>query len=131
VARQNIDIDAFHHGAIPIPAACRVDNIVVTGAISGYDVQTGRHAEGMQAQCALMFSHLAAVLAAAGAGPEHVVRMTFYVKSPEARPFINDEWVKLFPDPASRPARHTINYETPKGSLMQCDAMAVLPRDAV
>ena len=128
--RKSIDVEAFNHGEIPIPAACRVDNIVYTGAISGYDVRTKTHAEGLQAQCALMFSHLAAVLAAAGAGPEHVVRMTFYVKTPDARPVINGEWVKLFPDPASRPARHTINYETPKGSLMQCDAVAVLPRDA-
>jgi hypothetical protein len=52
--------------------------------------------------------------------------MTFYVKTPAVRDAINKEWVAMFPDPNSRPARHTINYETPAGSFLQCDAVAVI-----
>jgi enamine deaminase RidA (YjgF/YER057c/UK114 family) len=124
--RTSIEIEDFHHGEAPIPVACRVDNIVYTGAISGYDAKSRRHVEGLEAQAALIFRHLREVLAKAGASPEDVVRMTFYVKTPEARPVINREWVTMFPDAASRPARHIINYETPKDSLLQCDAVAVI-----
>lgn len=124
--RRSINTDTFNHGELPIPAASRVDNVVYTGAISGYDITARAHAEGLEAQCALMFSHLKAILAAAGASPEDVVRMTFYAKTPEVRAAINVEWVKLFPDPASRPARHVIGHETPKGSFVQCDAVAVI-----
>ncbi|BBE33273.1 RidA family protein [Sphingosinicella microcystinivorans] len=127
--RKSIDIDGYRHIGAPIPVASRIDNIVYTGAISGFDLDKGEHVEGLEAQAELMFTHLKAVLEAAGATPEDVVRMTFYVKTPEARKAINAEWVKLFPDEASRPARHILNYETPRASQMQCDAVAVLPRE--
>lgn len=129
--RQSIEIDGFAHKGQPIPVASRVDNIVYTGAISGYDMATGEHADGLEAQAELMFQHLTAILAAAGATPDDVVRMTFYVRTRDARAAINDQWLRLFPDPSSRPARHTLHYETPGTALMQCDAMAVLPRDPV
>lgn len=126
MSRKSINVATFHHGDAPIPAASRVGNIVYTGAISGYDVQTRQHVDGLEAQARLMFMHLRDVLLAACARPEDVVRMTFFVKSPEARAAINAEWVALFPDPDSRPARHILNYEPPKGALMQCDAVAVI-----
>jgi 2-iminobutanoate/2-iminopropanoate deaminase len=126
--RQSIYIDDFDHGAAPIPVASRVDNVLYTGAISGYDRLLKSHVEGLEAQAALTFRHLRKVLTAGGAGPEDVVRMTFYVKVPAAREAINAEWVQMFPDPQSRPARHIVNYETPGNSLLQCDAVAVLPR---
>lgn len=126
--RYSIEIDDYDHGDAPIPTASRIDNIVMTGAISGYDAATKAYAEGLEGQVALMLRHLNNVLLAAGATPENVVRMTFYVKTPDARPIINRHWVALFPDPASRPARHILNYDTPRSSLVQCDAVAVLPR---
>jgi 2-iminobutanoate/2-iminopropanoate deaminase len=126
--RKSIYIEEFAHGAAPIPAACRIDNVLYTGAVSGYDMATRTHVEGLDAQASLTFLHLRRILAAGGATPDDVVRMTFYVKSPAAREAINGEWVKMFPEPASRPARHVINYETPGNSLLQCDAVAVLPR---
>jgi 2-iminobutanoate/2-iminopropanoate deaminase len=126
MARKSIDIAAYNHGETPIPSASRIGNYVMTGAISGYDIDVKAHVDGIEAQAALMFKHLLAILQAAGAEPKDVLRMTFYVKTPDARAAINAEWVKVFPDAASRPARHIINYETPKGSWMQCDALAVI-----
>jgi hypothetical protein len=36
---------------------------------------------------------------------------------------VNAEWLKAFPDPASRPARHTLqNDGLPANMLVQCDA---------
>jgi 2-iminobutanoate/2-iminopropanoate deaminase len=127
--RRSIEIDEFRHGDLPFPVASRVANVLYTSAISGYDSLASRYADGLEAQARLMFDHVRRILAAGGARPEDVVRMTFYVKTPAARPVINAEWMRLFPDPASRPARHTLNYETPGESLMQCDAVAVIDEE--
>ena len=42
------------------------------------------------------------------------------------RAALNDEWVKMFPDPAARPARHTLNSGTSGPSMVTCDFVAVL-----
>ena len=38
------------------------------------------------------------------------------------------EWVKMFPDPASRPARQIMEVPMEEGVLVQCDFMAVIDR---
>ena len=127
MARKSIVVPGFQHGQQPIPAASRVGNIVMTGGIHGLDPDTGQMAETAEDQARLTFVHLGRILAAAGASFEDVVRMTFYVKSPEARAAINPEWLKAFPDPASRPARHTLTYEhLPAKAVLQCDCFAVI-----
>lgn len=52
--------------------------LVVTGGIVGWDAQ-GQFPEGFLAQAHLCFQNIAAILAEAGAGPEHLVRLTWYV----------------------------------------------------
>jgi hypothetical protein len=57
--------------------------------------------------------------------------MTIYVKRAEAKAALNEEWEKAFPDPASRPARHTLTYEgLPANMMIQCDATAFIGADA-
>jgi enamine deaminase RidA (YjgF/YER057c/UK114 family) len=125
--RQSIVVPQFRHGDLPFPVASRVDNIVYTSAISGYDLESKSYVDGAAAQVALMFDHLRAILAAAGATPDDVVRMTFYAKNAEARAAVNAGWIAMFPNKDSRPTRHILNYETPGASVIQCDAVAVLP----
>jgi len=52
--------------------------IVVTGGVIGWDAEE-RLAEGFAAQVRQTLSNIAAILAEAGAGPEHLVRLTWYV----------------------------------------------------
>jgi 2-iminobutanoate/2-iminopropanoate deaminase len=74
-----------------------------------------------------MFAHLKAILAAAGTNLDEVVKMTIWVKVPQARQAVNDQWLRAFPDPESRPARHTLqNDHLPANILVQCDATAVV-----
>jgi len=42
----------------------------------------------------------------------------------EHRALVNESWVELFPDPASRPARQTSERELPGGSLCMLIAYA-------
>lgn len=52
--------------------------IVVTGGIVGWDA-SGRFADGFVAQARQTFANILLILAEAGAGPEHLVRLTWYV----------------------------------------------------
>jgi 2-iminobutanoate/2-iminopropanoate deaminase len=124
--RKSINVDGFNHGGLPIPAACRVGNLVATGGVYGLDSRTGKIPDAVAVQAALMFVNLKAVLAAAGTSLDEVVKMTVWVRVPEARQALNEQWLLAFPDPASRPARHTFqNDHLPANMLIQCDALAV------
>jgi enamine deaminase RidA (YjgF/YER057c/UK114 family) len=52
--------------------------LLVTGGVVGWDAAE-RFPEGMTAQCDQAFANILAILAEAGAGPEHLVRLTWYV----------------------------------------------------
>lgn len=54
--------------------------LVVTAGVVGWDAD-GRFPEGLTAQCDATFANILAILAEAGAGPEHVVKLTWYVTS--------------------------------------------------
>lgn len=53
--------------------------MVFVGGMVGQD-KDGRFAEGFVAQMKLALENIAAVLAQAGASPQHVVRLTWYVR---------------------------------------------------
>lgn len=126
MARRSITIDGFNHGQQPIPAASRVGDIIMTGGVYGLDPATGEIAESVEDQARLMFMQLGRILEAAGSNFDHVVKLTVYIKVQEARAAVNVEWLKRFPDPASRPARHTLTYDhLPGKMLVQCDATAI------
>ena len=57
--------------------------IVVTGGVVGWDVE-GRFPHGFVAQARQTFANIVEILAEAGAGPEHVVRLTWYVTEMDA-----------------------------------------------
>ena len=52
--------------------------VVVTGGVVGWDVM-GNFPESFAAQARQTFSNILKILAEGGAGPEHVVRLTWYV----------------------------------------------------
>lgn len=52
--------------------------IIVTAGLVGWDMM-GNFPDGFVAQARQLFSNMLAVLAEGGAGPEHLVRLTWYV----------------------------------------------------
>ena len=106
--RRSIEIPGFGHGAQPIPAASLVGPLLVSGGISGKDPETGTIPEDPAAEVAQAFANLRAILDAAGATPEQVAKVTVFVKDRDIRAHVNPSWLELFPDPESRPARHTL-----------------------
>ena len=130
MSRKSIEVPGFTHGQQPIPAACRVGNMIMTGGVRGLDPETGQMGETVEDQARLTFMWVERILAAAGASFDDVIKMTFYVQTAEARAAINPEWLKAFPDAASRPARHSQEVlSLPAKAFMQCDCVAVITED--
>lgn len=125
--RRSIEVEGLKH-VNPIPNACRIGPLLMSGGIYGKDPATGQIAGDIAEQCKLMFENVRRVLEAGGATPEHVIKMSFWVTDKALRSHINKEWVAMFPDPHSRPARHTFtDADQPSGALVTCDVIAVIP----
>ena len=122
--RKSIHIGGFKH-ANPIPNACRIGNLVMSGVILGRS-NDGKMPETLEAQCANMFAHMKATVEAAGGTTEDIIKMTVWLKDRSQRGPLNVEWLKMFPDEHSRPARHSQHADMEGGSLVQCDFTAVI-----
>src|ERR1700723_1165843 len=106
--RQSIMFPGFSHQN-PIPNASRIGNIVMSSVIGGTNPGTRELPPTLEQQGANVFAALRSDIQAAG-GPFHdIIRGTFGGKerAPQ-RPALNAEWLKMFPDAAARPARHTL-----------------------
>jgi 2-iminobutanoate/2-iminopropanoate deaminase len=122
--RSSIYIDEIAHQS-PIPNASRIGNIIVSGLIRGADPATSKLADSLEQQCAFMFLHMRRAVEAGGATVEDIIKVTVWMKELTRKP-VNDEWVKMFPDPLSRPARQVLEVPMEPGVLIQCDFMAVI-----
>ena len=125
--RRSFDIASMPHGN-PIPAVTRIGPLVVSSVIAGRNPATTATSaevpEALADQLENLFHHAGEILAAAGAGWEHVVRMNFFLPSLDDRAALNVPWLRHFPDPASRPTRHTQVGSAP---YAQCDLWAYVP----
>jgi 2-iminobutanoate/2-iminopropanoate deaminase len=124
VVRRSIYIDEFSHQS-PIPNAARIGNVVVSGLIRGVDPKTHVLPPSVEQQCAFMFAHLRRTAEAGGARIDDIIKVTFWMRELQREP-VNNEWVRMFPDPQSRPARQIMVAPMEPGVLVQCDFMAVI-----
>ena len=124
--RKSIHIGGFKH-ANPIPNACRIGNLVMSGVILGRDPATNTMPESLDAQCANMFAHMKATVEAAGGTTDDIIKMTVWLKDRSNRGPVNVEWLRMFPDEHSRPARHALPRDNMDGgALVQCDFTAMI-----
>ncbi|MCE8040156.1 MAG: RidA family protein [Halomonadaceae bacterium] len=123
--RKSVHSTGFQH-ANPIPAASRVGGLLASGVINGTDPETGELGADLATQCAYMFRHVRSIVEAAGGSTEDILKMTVWLQDRSQRDALNAEWLKMFPDPDSRPARHSIQNPVESKFLIQCDVLAVI-----
>jgi 2-iminobutanoate/2-iminopropanoate deaminase len=121
--RRSIYLEGFGHKN-PIPAACRVGDLLVSGIVYGLDPSTGQVAETLDAQCVLMFHHLRAIVEAGGGSTDDIVKVTVWMADRSQRDPLNREWLAMFPDPLNRPVRQAMAANLSGGLLIQCDFLA-------
>ena len=123
--RQAIYLADLQHKN-PIPAACRIDNMLYSGGVHGVDPATGKLAPTLEEQLALAFRHMRSIVETAGGTADDIIKITVWLKDRGNRAPLNDVWVEMFPDKETRPARHVMQGELGGGMLVQCDFVAVL-----
>lgn len=125
IKRKAIYLESYGHSQ-PIPVACRLGKTLVSGIIHGLDPSAGKGGGSLEAQAALMFERVKAVLAAGGASTDDVIKLNIVMTNRSLRQAINDHWVAMFPDAATRPVRQTVEAPLDNGKLLQCDFVAIL-----
>jgi 2-iminobutanoate/2-iminopropanoate deaminase len=124
---RSLDVPGLAHNA-PIPLGARVGNLVCSSGISGKDPSTGQLPPDGAAQAALAFANMQKLLEAGGATLADVARLTVHVKDNSVREAINAEWLRCFPDPADRPARHILVQDLQHGMALQLEFIALIQK---
>ena len=125
--RRSIEVKGLGHGGAPFPLASRKGPFVASSAVSGHDALTGELPASVEAQARQAFANVTRVLEAAGAGPADVIKVVVFARDRAVvRAALDVPWDRLFPDPASRPVRHTIEAVLPAGLHLQVEVLAVV-----
>ena len=94
------------------------------------DPADGSVPETLEAQVALIFKNIVRILDAAGGTTDNIAKLTFFVRDRSSRSVIDEQWLAMFPDEHSRPARHTLLQELSGPLLAQCELIANLEKDS-
>ena len=122
----NSDRAAQHHN--PVPNAAILRGLLVTSSILGKRLDSDEYPADRGEQTALVFRYLEAILDEAGATSQDVIKLDLYFADKADRALANQHWLRLWPDPAHRPARQAHQAALPDGCCLQIVAMAVLPK---
>ncbi len=122
-SRRSIETESFRHEN-PIPVATRIGPLLISGIIPAFDPGTRDLPEDLDAQISNLFTHIGQALANGGGTWDDVAKITFFTNAPDARPLINPHWLERFPDPDSRPSRHTQLTGAGGRPSISCDVTA-------
>ena len=109
----------------PYSPAVVANGFVYCSGQIGIDLKTGELAQGLEKQIALVLSHLAALLEAAGSDVDHVVKTTIFITDMNDYAKVNELYATVFSN--NKPARATVAVAAlPKGALVEIEAVALL-----
>ncbi len=109
----------------PYSQAVKAGNLLFVAGQIGMDPATGQLREGIEAQTRQALLNLKAILEAAGASLEQVVRVGVFLQDLKDFQAMNAVYAEFFPQ--SPPARTTVQVAAlPRGALVEIDAIAVL-----
>jgi 2-iminobutanoate/2-iminopropanoate deaminase len=128
--RQVIHLPGVEHKA-PIPAGVRIGNMVFSSAISGRDPATGKYPDDPAEQARHAFANMATVVRAAGGDVDDIAHVTVFLKDRDAKRFVDEQWLAMFPDEEDRPARHAVTLDRGGAMQVQLEIVAVLGQPEV
>ena len=107
----------------PYSQAVSKNGLLFVSGQLGLDPATGALAEGVEAQTRRALQNLVAILAAAGLGPQHVLKATVYVANMDDFALVNQLYAEVFAPPY--PAREVVQAaRLPKNGLVEISAIA-------
>ena len=124
--RRAVASDRAPEALGPYSQAIVAGGFVFCSGMAGIDPTTGAAPDGIEAQTDQALSNLSAVLAAAGASLDDLVKTTVFYSNVDDFPLLNEVYGRRMPTPP--PARSApANVRLPHGLLISIDAVAVLP----
>ena len=114
--RRSIEIASLTHEN-PIPAACRIGPLIVSGNIIGFDPGTRRLPPSFEAQVANLFIHMGEVLAEAGAGWDDVAKINVVANDSAVKAALNRSGSRLsqIPHLGQRDTLGSLSRKAPLG----------------
>jgi 2-iminobutanoate/2-iminopropanoate deaminase len=126
MTRTAVSSDQAPEALGPYSQAIIAGGFVFCSGMAGIDPVTGTIPEGIEAQTEQALLNLAAVLAAAGASMDDVVKTTIFYADVQDFSRLNEVYARHMPDPP--PARSApAHVRLPRGLLVSIEAIAVLP----
>ena len=123
MTRQAVSTTTAPAAIGPYSQAIVAGDLIFCSGQLGLDPSTGELVEGVEAQTERALRNLAAVLDAAGASLNDLVKTTIFLADMEDFAAINAVYARSMPDPP--PARSTFAVRTlPKGGLIEIEAIA-------
>jgi 2-iminobutanoate/2-iminopropanoate deaminase len=125
--RESISAPDAPRAIGPYSPAIRAGNFLFLSGQIPIDPRTGRLVDGdISAQADQVMRNITALLNAAGAGFEHVVRTTIFLADMNDFGAVNSVYGRYIADPA--PARATVQVaRLPLDARVEVDVIAVLP----
>ena len=124
--RRAVSSDRAPEALGPYSQAIVAGGFVFCSGMAGVDPTTGAAPDGIEAQTDQALSNVSAVLAAAGASLDDLVKTTVFYSNVDDFPRLNEVYARRMPTPP--PARSApANVRLPHGLLVSIDAVAVLP----
>jgi 2-iminobutanoate/2-iminopropanoate deaminase len=109
----------------PYSQAVKAGKFLFASGQLGLDPTTGNLQEGIEAQTRQALANIQAVLAAAGASVENVVKTTIFLADMAHFATVNNLYAQVFQ--AEPPARSTVQVAAlPKGGLVEIEIVALL-----
>jgi 2-iminobutanoate/2-iminopropanoate deaminase len=124
---RSLEVSGLSHNA-PIPLGARVGELICSSGIAGKDPATGQLQPDAASQARAAFDNMQRLLEAGGANLADVAKLTIYAKDNSVRDAINAEWLRSFPDPADRPARHILLQDLQHGMWLQLEFIALIQK---
>jgi|UniRef100_A0A7V4XRI6 2-iminobutanoate/2-iminopropanoate deaminase len=129
MSKQAVATDGAPAAIGPYSQAVRVGDFLYTSGQVALDPQTGAMSSGgIEEQTVRVCENLKAVLAAAGAGMQQVVKTTVFLKQMSDFAAMNAIYARYFaPEGAVAPARSTVAVAAlPKDALVEIEVIAKL-----
>jgi enamine deaminase RidA (YjgF/YER057c/UK114 family) len=124
--RRSIEIPGLKHKN-PIPFASQIGSFLATGVIFPKNPETGETPSTIEGQCAQIFANIRALMKQVNGSTDDVIQLHVFLKDKSQRPHVNKEWVAMFPDDHSRPARHVFaTDDLSEGDLIEAELLAVI-----
>lgn len=124
--RTQIETSAAPPASGAYSQAIRTGNLIFVAGQLGADPATGELADGVAAQAERVLLNLTAVLDAAGASLDRVVKTTVFLSDMANFATVNEAYARHFPAPY--PARSTVAVrELPRGGLVEIECIAIAP----